>query len=195
MRLNRKMHLLENNLNEEMLKSLTAQWSDMTHSKRTDQSGFTMAELLAAVAITGTLSAIAIPAYTNQTHKIKQKQAEATMSQVMSAISVFNDEFGTSAKTWKDIDEVATIITPSGPAAADNLNPIILKQSGYTLWITNNGNNYKLRGYPPNKKEEQPEIVSYNILGCINTRNGSSDVATGNLSTPATWEQVKCQNA
>ena len=159
---------------------------------RPHKSGFTLTELLAAVVIAGGLSALAIPAYTGQTKQIKQRQAEATMAQIMTSISVFNDEFGTSAKTWKDIDEIATILTTSGTAAEDNLDPIMLKQSGYTLWITNNGSNYKLRAYIPAGKEVDPEIVKYNILGCMNTQNGASDVATGNLSTPATWEQVKC---
>lgn len=154
--------------------------------------GFTLTEMLLAVGIIGTLSAIAIPAYTGQTKQIKQRQAEATMAQIMTSISVFNDEFGTSAKTWKDIDEITTILTTSGSAAENNLDPIVLKQSGYTLWITNNGSNYKLRAYIPAGKVIDPEIVKYNILGCMNTQNGSSDIATGNLSTPATWEQVKC---
>lgn len=164
----------------------------MTSNKHANSSGFTLTEMLVAVAITGTLSALAIPAYTSQTNKIKQKQAEATTAQIMTSISVYNDEFGTSAKTWKDIDEITTILTTSGTAAEDNLDPIILKQSGYTLWITNNGNSYKLRGYIPTNKKEDPEIVNYNILGCLNTKNGSSDIATGDISTPATWEQVKC---
>lgn len=157
-------------------------------------SGFTLVEMLTAVAIVGGLSALAIPAYTEQTHQIKQRQAEATMSQVMTAISIFNDEFGTSAKTWKDIDEIATIITSSGPAAADDLEPITLKSSGYILAITKSGNDYKLSAYNTNDKEFEPEIVTYNVLGCLNTRTGASDIATGNLKTPATWEQVKCQN-
>ena len=73
--------------------------------------GFTlMSELLVSVAITGMLSAIGTPTYLSQ-KKQAAKATEAVIAQVLTQAQAYNDEFGSLAEGWNDLDKIATIMT------------------------------------------------------------------------------------
>lgn len=84
-------------------------------SKRTTSTnGFSLAELMTAVAVIGTLSAISIPSYIDQVKRGCQSEPESIINQVMMQAQAYNDEFGNPASGWSDLDKIATLMTKDG---------------------------------------------------------------------------------
>ena len=63
-------------------------------NKRTNQKGFTLIELMIVVAIIGTLSAIALPAYKNYVAKSEVASAIATMKALLTPAELIYQENG-----------------------------------------------------------------------------------------------------
>ena len=97
--------------------------------KSSKNSGFTLTELTISAAIIGALGATAFPHYLNQIETSCQRQTVSVVSQILTQTQAFNDEFGTTAQTWTELDEIATIMTADGPATGGSLNsPITLRR-------------------------------------------------------------------
>jgi type IV pilus assembly protein PilA len=79
--------------------------------QRITTKGFTVIELVMAVAILGTLSAIAVPNYMNSLLYAKQKEAELTIATLQTAAMAFVEEYGRSPKGWNDVDRVQPVQT------------------------------------------------------------------------------------
>ena len=82
--------------------------------QRINAGGFTVIELVMAVAIVGTLSAIAIPDYMNSLLYARQKEAELTIATLQTAAMAFVEEYGRSPEGWNDIDRVQPVQTKNG---------------------------------------------------------------------------------
>ncbi|MBE8605396.1 MULTISPECIES: pilin [Vibrio] len=87
-------------------------------SKRTNQKGFTLIELMIVVAIIGVLSAVAIPAYKNYVQKTEVASATATVRGLLTNIDMYQQENGNTFPT--DITKVG------GTAAMNALGSITL---------------------------------------------------------------------
>ena len=160
--------------------------------------GFTLAEALITIAIVGILSAIALPNYQGQLLRTRQNETAALITQLQNAIVSYTDENGIYPESWKDLNEVAAIMTPSGTAIQDNFNKITLASSSckdddsincYTVEAINTINNplFTLITKPNNSSH-----ANYNIVACLNLKSGSSDFRKGNRSAPAQTSDLTC---
>lgn len=153
----------------------------MKHQSRSDlrsNNGFTMSELLASIAIVGILSTIAIPNYTNQLERAKQRQAAAIIEQMMTRLVASKEEMGTNPITWIELSNESAIITTTGiikDTDGELTNKINLAEINYTIQRTDNtdpSNYYELTA--TNKANP-----NRNVMGCINLDNGASTVKLG----------------
>jgi len=73
-----------------------------------DRRGFTLVELLVAIAIIGILAAIAIQQFESLSAKARVTRARADVKSIATAIGVFNAHMGTLPPTLNDLTLVAT---------------------------------------------------------------------------------------
>ena len=164
-----------------------------------DLSGFTLPEVIITIAIVGILSAIALPNFQSQLLRTRQSEAAALITQLQSAIVSYADENGIYPESWKDLNEVAAIMTPSGMADQDNFNKMTLASSSCKNEDDNNC--YSVEAINTNKNPlftliTQPNDSShanYNIVACLNLKSGSSDFRKGNRSVPAQTSDLTCE--
>ena len=152
-------------------------------------SGFTLTELMASVAILGILSSITIPNFVDQAAKARQNESTATVSQIQTRIATYADEFGTLPTTWKELNETSAIMTSNGPANQENFDPITLAGSNYKVGIRKKDNLFTLVAIQPRSQKinrEQCdrdyntdvtfiECGELNFEKCINAFNESTN--------------------
>lgn len=157
--------------------------------KSSKNSGFTLTELTISAAIIGALGATAFPHYLNQIETSCQRQTVSVVSQILTQTQAFNDEFGTTAQTWTELDEIATIMTADGPATGGSLNsPITLPpRCSYIVSSSVSEGKYIYTAFPPENYNQ-----NLNIFACINTATGASDIRRGNSSRAATEADLRC---
>lgn len=117
------------------------------------ESGLSMTELMASVAIVGIISSIAIPSFTDQAAKAKQNESTATVSQIQTRIATYADEFGALPTSWKELNETSAIMTSDGPANQDNFEPITLAGSNYKVGIRSKDNLFTLVAINPSSQK------------------------------------------
>jgi type IV pilus assembly protein PilA len=143
------------------------------HGRR--EPGFSLSELVIAVAITGTLSAIAIPNYVGQLRRSQQNSAQASLSGITTVIAGFADETGELPKTWDQLNGIAAIMTSSGTAKGDINTKIILPGGHYEVLISGPINAmYSIAA------DRTDNTQKYDIKGCFNISNGASIISAGN---------------
>ena len=124
-----------------------------------------------------------------------------------------NDEFGTPAEGWSDLDKIATLMTSDGPATGGSFSAIELPTCDYQLWGKRDGNDYlfvatkkDVLGSPvpivPIKPEpdKNGDIITapenagdeFNVVGCLNVATGASDIKGGNGSELAYVDDLTC---
>jgi type IV pilus assembly protein PilA len=165
------------------------------------QNGFTLSEVLVTVGIIGTLSAISVPTYMSQVDKSCQSQLKSLVSQTMAQTQAYNDEFGTAATSWGDLDKIGTIMTETGPAKANNFDAIQTPGCNYKLKITQAGNVYVFNANQGNAILEPPpesgtginaEKNKLNVMGCLNISTGASELIGGNGIKQASASELNC---
>lgn len=182
-------------------------------SRAIRSTGFTLTELVTSIAIVGTLSAISIPNYIKQISRGCQSEPESIINQVMMQAQAHNDEFGTPATGWSDLDKITTLMTAEGPALGATFQPIPLQTCDYNLWGKQAGNDYlfiatkkNVLGIPtpiapfkPQDDENDDLTVEpsnsgddFNVLGCLNVATGASDIKRGNGSELAYVDDLTC---
>ena len=162
-------------------------------------NGFTLTEVLAVVAIIGVLSAIALPNYINQSHRARQSEAAASLTQLQNAIVAFADENGVYPTSWKDLNEVAAIMTPSGATTQNNFGKLTLASSGcestnqnncYTVETIHSPQDslYTLSAIPVDASRKK-----FNIVACLDLISGSSDFIKGSHAGAADIATLSCR--
>ncbi|MFL2516182.1 MAG: type II secretion system protein [Parasynechococcus sp.] len=154
--------------------------------------GFTVIELVMAVAILGTLSAIAVPNYMNSLLYAKQKEAELTIATLQTAAMAFVEEYGRSPIGWNDIDRVQPVQTKNGAASGDTFSEVTLMSGHYKIEGSTNATD-GIVSFEGNPVSTEVNIRKRNVVGCINTRSGLSNLKLGNKETEATAESTDCK--
>ena len=141
--------------------------------------GFTLIEVLLAVVIIGILSAVALPNYFNQVQRAKQSEAVATLAQIQNTLAAYIDEFNLLPTGWKDLNEIAAIMTTEGPANLTTFNKIILPGGNYALSRTDNGENKNYFEFTASSTNTNGETAKFNVMACIDLEGGASDIKRG----------------
>ncbi len=161
------------------------------------KEGFTLAELLISVAIIGILGSLSIPQYFHQLQKTRQNEATATLSHIQTTIAAFVEEVGLLPQSWKDLNTISPLMTPTGAANKPNFSAITLASTGcsansplncYQVEATEKGNIFTLHAKPLNA-----DVKTYNVLACLDLKTGASDIQKGNYKSEAKAGQLKCQ--
>ena len=171
------------------------------HKKRKELC-LPLIETLTTVGVVGILSSIAVPAYIDQKERGCQAYPESVIATALTHSQAFKDEFGTHAEGWKDLDKIATIMTSTGPANENNFNWISLPSCNYSLMGAQAGNEYtftatqQLAFIKPQEQVDGNEIDQsknkYNVVGCINTETGASDIRRGDGDTAVNTSALNC---
>jgi type IV pilus assembly protein PilA len=165
---------------------------------KTDQ-GFSLTELMIAVAIIGTLGAVALPQYFNQVQKTRQNEAAATVSQIQTTIAAFVDEMGLLPVSWNDLNKITPLMTPQGPANQTNFLAINLASAGCTESQQNGC--YQVDAserdqiFTLNARSRNRDAAAYNVVACLDLRTGATDLKKGTNQKAATVDQLRCIRA
>lgn len=164
--------------------------------------GFSLTEVLTTISIIGILSSIAIPTFSDQMKRTEQREAEATIAQLMTQVIAYSDEYGMQAEGWDDLDDVAAVMTDTGTANGTSFSNITLPGGNYTLEGSRSGNDYVFTANPKNKNSDSSPPAEledaftassgFNVLGCINVSTGASNIQTGDGREAASTSDLTC---
>ena len=162
--------------------------------KKNDQfsNGFSLVETVATVSIIGVLSSIAVPNYISSLHSGRQKEAELTIATLQTAAMAFVEEYGRSPKGWNDIDRVQPVQTKNGAASGDTFSEITLMSGHYKIEGSTNATD-GIVSFTGSPVSTEVSIKKRNVVGCINTRSGLSNLKLGNKETEATAQSTDCK--
>ena len=166
----------------------------------TSNNGFTLTETLIVTLLVGILSSVALPNYLNQLNRTRQDEASSSIAQLQNAIVAFADENGVYPTSWKDLNEVAAIMTPSGVTSQNNFKKMTLASNGceqkdqnncYTVEAihANQDSLYTLSALPVDTSRK-----NYNIVACLDLISGSSDFKKGNHLGAAEISNLNCSS-
>jgi prepilin-type N-terminal cleavage/methylation domain-containing protein len=142
--------------------------------------GFSLPELIVAVSIIGTLSAIAIPSYVGQLCRAESSEAETTIGSIQSIIAAFVDETSELPTTWNELTNIAAIMTNNGQAKGNLSTTITLPNGKYSVSVTGPADSaYNISA------SRTDGCPNRDIIACIDLSNGASDLERGNGTTNA----------
>ncbi len=147
-----------------------------------EANGFTLVEAMITVVIVGILSGIALPNYFRQVQRTKQNEAASTLSQFQTTVASYLDEFNLTPVRWDDLNNVAVIMTNSGPASVGDgalTTQITLPGDQYSVSRTNVANNY----YEFTATSTNNNASEYNVIACVCLSTGASDLKKGTVDS------------
>jgi len=147
-------------------------------------NGFTLSEIMSTLVIVGILSAIALPNYFRQVQRTKQNEAAATLAQIQNTVASYIDEYNEEPSSWVDLNNVAAIMTTSGPAEGTLTDPISLPGGYYNVSRTDDGGEssyFEFTATPVinNEDADNQELLKFNVIACIDLTTGASDIKHG----------------
>ncbi len=103
----------------------------MRFSRVSDQSGFTLIEIVIIIVVLGILAAVAIPKYQDITGEAKEAACRASLGSLRSGITIYyaNAAVTTGTATWPTLSDLETYGTvmaqgiPKNPYVADAAAP------------------------------------------------------------------------
>ena len=152
-------------------------------------NGFTLVEAMITVVIVGILTTIALPNYFNQIQRVRQNEAASTLAQLQTTVATYLDEFNLSPVDWADLNDIAVIMTNSGPADAGNgalTTQITLPGNEYSVIRTNVANNY----YEFTASSTNNNASEYNVIACVCLSTGASDLKKGTIDSEGEVESA-----
>ena len=152
--------------------------TDTIHLSKKTEEGFTLSEMIIAVAIAGILSSIALPNYMIQVNRSRQNEAASTISQIQTTIASYADEFGVLPESWAELNDTSAVMTDDGPATKENFQAIKLAGGYYNVSIDNTDNLFTITA----TRDDEPNL---NIIACVNLTNGASDINKGTNAASA----------
>ena len=152
--------------------------TDTIHLSEKTEKGFTLSEMIIAVAIAGILSSIALPNYINQVNRSRQNETASTIAQIQTTIASYADEFGVLPESWAELNDTSAVMTDAGPATKDNFQVITLAGGYYDVAISNTNNLFTITA----TREDEPNL---NIISCVNLTNGASAINKGTKTAAA----------
>ena len=145
-----------------------------------EANGFTLSEIMITVVIVGILSAIALPNYFNQVQRTKQNEAAATLAQIQNTVASYIDEYNEEPSSWVDLNNVAAIMTTSGPAVEGKLTvPISLPGGNYNVRRTDGEGESSYFEFTATPVINNEELLKFNVIACIDLTTGASDIKHG----------------
>ena len=145
-----------------------------------EANGFTFSEVIITVVIVAILSSIALPNYFTQVQRTKQNEAASTLAQFQTTVATYLDEFNLTPVNWVDLNNVAVIMTNSGPASVGDgalTTQITLPGNEYSVSRTNVANNY----YEFTASSTNNNASEYNVIACVCLSTGASDLKKGKV--------------
>ena len=159
------------------------------HKSRSD--GFSLVELMVAVAITGILASISLPLFFQHFQKTCQAEAASKLNLLANSVSAYKDINGSAPTQWVELNEMSAVMTTAGPANASDgalTSAITVPSCDYTITRSSErtGEEFIFVASPtPNTGDK----ADYNAMSCLDLNNGASDIrigrkdATGAVST------------
>ena len=151
--------------------------------------GFTLVEAMITVVIVGILGSIALPNYFGQIQRTRQNEAASTLAQLQTTVATYLDEFNLSPVDWADLNDIAVIMTNSGPAAAGDgalTTQITLPGNEYLVSRTNVADNY----YEFTASSKNNNASEYNVIACVCLSTGASDLKKGTIDSEGEVESA-----
>ena len=142
------------------------------------QNGFTLTEIMIAIAIVGILSSVALPNHINQVNRTRQREAASTISQIQTTIASYADEYGVLPTSWAELNDTSAVMTNDGPATANTFEAITLTSGYYAVSIDNSDNLFTITA----TRDDEPNL---NIIACVNLTNGASGINQGTQAAAA----------
>ena len=158
--------------------------------------GFSLVELIIAVAIIGILGAVALPQYFNQVQKTRQNEAAATVTQIQTTIAAFVEEMGLQPNSWNDLNKITPLMTPEGPANQSNFGLIKLASSGCTE--ANETHCYQVDAsekdqvFTVSARSINQDATAYNVVACLDLKTGATDLKKGSNQAAAAPGDLRC---
>ena len=133
-------------------------------------SGFTLTELVIAVAIVGILMGIALPNYFNAVRRARQSDASSQIMTILTSVQAYREEFLEVPSSWDDIAQITPVMTDNGIATGALSTPITTPNGGHFQISFSNSGDITMA------KASQAGSSDWGITACLNTSTGVSDL-------------------
>lgn len=155
------------------------------HSLKKTSEGFTLTETLVTASIVAILSSIALPNYTQSVCRSNQSEAISELSMLQTTAMSYKDEFGSQPESWEQMNAIAPTQTLTSDGSKSKASGLLkgttqkLRSGKYEITTKSTNETLTFTAEPTKGCE------NYNAQACINTKDGESDIETGNQTTSA----------
>jgi prepilin-type N-terminal cleavage/methylation domain-containing protein len=153
-------------------------------------NGFTLAEILIAIAIIGILTSLAMPRFFKQYQRTCQAEAATKLNLLANSASAYKDIYGTAPTQWEQLSSISAVMTKTGTADNDDgelTNAIIVPSCDYEISRSSDksGEEFIFNAVPTPKNGDK-EV--FNVMSCFDLKTGASDIKLGGKDVPGKAE-------